>query len=174
MSAGPDFFIDDYVVYSGVGVCRVEALEKKSFDGKSFEEYLKIVPLTGAPSSYFVPVGMAGSRLRKPMTPEEVNRAIDKSQESEITLTKDTRQRKSDIEMILKKNDCPQIIALIRSINLLALSCRKSGKKVLVSDENALRTAQNLVYPEFSFVLGIDEGKVADYIGKRLGSVSGC
>ena len=32
------------------------------------------------------------------------------------------------------------------------------------SDENALRNAESLLYPEFSFVLGIEEEEVKDYI----------
>ena len=166
------FTKDDYVIYKGVGVCRIEALENKSFDGKNYEDYLKLVPIAGSSSSYFVPVGKAENRIRKPMTRDEVNAAIDLVNENEITLTRDTKQRKFAIENILKSNDCTQIISLIKTIYLHTESCRSSGKKVLVSDENALRAAESMVYPEISFVLGIDETDVPGYIGKRLETVS--
>lgn len=163
-----DFSVNDYVVYKGVGVCRVEAVETKTFDGHSYEDYLKLVPLGTATSSYFVPVGNAGARLRKPMTTDEVNAAIDSSGETEITLTPNTKVRRSEIETILKEGDCTHIISLIKSIYLHTENCRSNGRKVLVSDENALRAAESMIYPEFSFVLGIDEREVAGYIGERL------
>ena len=170
MNAENTFGTNDYVVYKGVGVCRVEAVENKTFDGKTYEDYLKLIPLSGNASSYFVPVGKASLRVRKPMSPADVDAAIDTARENEITLTKDTKQRKLAIESILKSNDHAQIIALIKTIYLHTVSCRNSGKKVLVSDENALRTAENMIYPEFSFVLGIDETQVPDYIGRRIES----
>ena len=40
-----DFSVNDYVVYKGVGVCRIEAVENKTFDGEKYEDYLKLVPL---------------------------------------------------------------------------------------------------------------------------------
>lgn len=163
-----DFSVNDYVVYKGVGVCRIEAVENKTFDGEKYEDYLKLVPLGSGSSSYFVPVGAAEKRLRRPMTEDEVNEAIDNSVSGEISLTPNTRERKNAIESILKEGDCTRIITLIKSIYLHTQSCRDNGRKVLVSDENALRMAENMIYPEFSFVLGINENEVAGYIGKRL------
>ena len=168
-----DFSVNDYVVYKGVGVCRVEAVENKTFDGHSYEDYLKLVPIGGAASSYFVPVGNAGARIRKPMTADEVNEAIDNSGNEEISLTPNTKVRRSEIDSILREGNCTHIISLIKTIYLHTEHCRNSGKKVLVSDENALRLAENMIYPEFSFVLGINENEVADYIGSRLGQAAG-
>ncbi|MBQ3843211.1 MAG: hypothetical protein II820_11055 [Ruminiclostridium sp.] len=166
-----DFSVNEYVFYKGVGVCRIEAVENKTFDGERYEDYLKLVPF-GSPgtSSYFIPVGAANARLRKPMTQDEVNDAIDRSVSDEIRLTPNTKERRSAIDTILKGGDCTQILSLIKTIDTHTRLCRDSGRKVLVSDENALRTAENMIYPEFSFVLGIQENEVADYIGQRLAS----
>ncbi|MBP3855373.1 MAG: CarD family transcriptional regulator [Ruminiclostridium sp.] len=166
-----DFSVNDYVVYKGVGVCRIEAVENKTFDDVRYEDYFKLVPLGSGTSSYFIPVGAAGMKLRRPMTEDEVNAAIDNSVSGEISLTPNTRERKSAIESILKEGDCTRIITLIKTIYLHTQTCRSNGKKVLVSDENALRMAENMIYPEFSFVLGIDEKEVAGYIGRRLENV---
>ncbi len=166
-----DFNVNEYVFYKGVGVCRIEAVENKTFDGERYEDYLKLVPFGSAgSSSYFIPVGAANARLRKPMTEDEVNDAIDRSVSDEIQLTPNTKERRNAIDTILKGGDCTQILSLIKTIYLHTQSCRDNGKKVLVSDENALRAAENLIYPEFSFVLGIAENEVAGYIGQRLGS----
>lgn len=168
-----DFSINDYVVYKGVGVCRIEAVENKSFDGVKHEDYLKLVPLGSGSSSYFVPAAAAVGRLRRPMTEDEVNEAIDNSAGGEISLCLNTKERRSAIETILREGDCTRIITLIKSIYLHTQACRDNGKKVLVSDENALRAAENMIYPEFSFVLGIDEKEVAGYIGRRIESSAG-
>ena len=162
------YAVNDYVIYKGVGVCRIVAVENKTFDDVRYEDYLKLVPIGSRSSSYFVPVSAAKLRLRKPMTTDEVNSAIDDSANGEISLTRNSRERRSEIDTILKEGNCTRIISLIKTINLHTESCRTSGKKVLVSDENALRMAENMIYPEFSFVLGIDENEVAGYIGRRL------
>ncbi len=164
-----NFSVNDYVIYKGVGVCRIEAIETKSFDdGISSGEYFRLVPLGTGSSAYFVPVGNTGGRVRKPMTADEVNAAIDDSGNGEITLTHNTKERRSAIDSILKEGDHAKIISLIKSIYLHTESCRSSGRKILVSDENALRAAENMIYPEFSFALGIAESDVAGYIGSRL------
>ncbi len=162
------YAVNDYVIYKGVGVCRIAAVENKTFDDVNYADYLKLVPISSQSSSYFVPVTAAKLRLRKPMTADEVNRAIDDSANGEVNLTKNTRERRSEIDSILKEGNCTRIISLIKTIYLHTESCRSSGKKVLVSDENALRAAENMIYPEFSFVLGIAENEVAGYIGRRL------
>ena len=157
--------------YKGVGVCRIEAVENKTFDGEKYDDYLKLVPFgSHGTSSYFIPIGAANARLRKPMTEDEVNDAIDRAADGEIRLDPNTKERRTAIESILRGGDCTQILSLIKTIYLHTESCRSSGRKVLVSDENALRAAENMIYPEFSFVLGIDEKEVADYIGQRTGS----
>ena len=164
-----NFSVNDYVIYKGVGVCRIEAIETKSFDdGISSEDYFKLVPLGAGSSSYFVPVSRVGGRVRKPMTAEEVNAAIDDSENGNIRLTDNSKARRSEIDSILKEGDHAKIISLIKSIYLHTESCRSSGRKILVSDENALRAAESMIYPEFSFALGIDEREVAGYIGSRL------
>ena len=165
-----DFSVNEYVFYKGVGVCRIEAVENKTFDGEKYEDYLKLVPFgSHCTSSYFVPMGAANARIRKPMTEDEINAAIDRSADGEIRLNTNTKERRTAIDTILKGGDCTQILSLIKTIYLHTESCRSSGRKVLVSDENALRAAENMIYPEFSFVLGIDEKEVADYIGHRIG-----
>ncbi|MBR5088802.1 MAG: CarD family transcriptional regulator [Ruminiclostridium sp.] len=163
-----NFSVNDYVVYKGVGVCRIEAVENKTFDDVNYEDYFKLVPLDSVSSSYFIPVNAAKLRLRRPMTEDEVNTAIDNSAGGEINLCPNTRERRNAIELILKEGDCTRIISLIKTIYLFTQDCRSSGRKVLVSDENALRMAENMIYPEFSFVLGIDQNEVAGYIGRRL------
>ena len=164
------YAVNDYVIYKGVGVCRIVAVENKTFDDVNYEDYLKLVPISSHSSSYFVPVTAATLRLRKPMTADEVNSAIDDSANGEVSLTKNTKERRSEIDTILKEGNCTRIISLIKTIYLHTEFCRTNGKKVLVSDENALRAAENMIYPEFSFVLGIDENEVAGYIGRRLES----
>ena len=164
-----NFSVNDYVIYKGVGICRIAAIETKSFDdGATSADYFRLVPLGSGSSAYFVPVGSAGGRVRKPMTADEVNAAIDDSGNGEITLTHNAKERRSEIDSILKEGDHAKIISLIKSIYLHTESCRSSGRKILVSDENALRAAENMIYPEFSFALGIDECEVAGYIGSRL------
>ena len=98
-----EFLQDDYVVYKGVGVCRIECIETKSFDGVSSSEYLKLVPLSRNGSSYYVPMSFAGTKIRKPMTKEEIHSVIDSVPDTEILLTRDFRQRKSIIEAILNR-----------------------------------------------------------------------
>lgn len=162
------YSVNDYVVYKGVGVCRVDAVENKTFDGEKYEDYLKLVPISSGSSSYYLPMKAVEKKLRKPMTEDEVNTAIDNSAAGRISLNENSKERRSAIDTILREGDCTRIITLIKSIYLHTQSCRSNGKKVLVSDENALKTAENMIYPEFSFVLGIDENEVAGYIGRRL------
>ncbi len=162
------FSIGDYVIYRNAGVCRIDCIENKTFDDVKYEDYFRLVPIGNESASYYVPLSMASVRIRKPLTKEEIDVAIKSGCSEEITLTRDSRERKSTIDAILKSNDYSKIIALIKTIYDYTVSCRNSGKKVLVSDENALRNAENLLYPEFSFVLGIEENEVKDYIGRLL------
>lgn len=162
------FNIGDYVIYKNTGVCRIDCIENKTFDDVKYEDYFRLIPVGNDSASYYVPLSMASARIRKPLTKEEIDSAIKSGCAGEITLTRDSRERKSTIDAILKSNDYSKIISLIKTIYNYTASCRDNGKKVLVSDENALRNAESLLYPEFSFVLGIEEAEVKNYIGRLI------
>ena len=56
------------------------------------------------------------------------------------------------------------MLLMIRSIYKNGEERGKEGKKNYLADESVLKRAEKLVYAEFSSVLGMSEGEIAEYI----------
>lgn len=78
---------DDVVVYDVYGLCRVKEIKKLSFvRSETKEVYYVLVPLTGAASQYYVPVGneKAVSKLRRPFSKEKPDEILSQVKDENV------------------------------------------------------------------------------------------
>ena len=70
------YTLNEYVSYGTSGVCKIESLEQRSFDGEHEESYYKLRPLDNSNSTFYVPIDRAAERLRPLLTKEQIYRAV--------------------------------------------------------------------------------------------------
>lgn len=160
--------IGKYVMYRATEICRIDGFEKKSFDGVTEREYCILVPARDAHSKYYVPMDCADTRLRCLLSKEEIDALIDGMKGEQPDWGSTAERRKERFNEILSSSDYPLIISMMHSLYLEKQERQAQGKKLLAVDEKAMKSAESLINREFSFVLGIEENKVPEYIAKRL------
>lgn len=168
MSIGEVFEKDDYLVYGTAGVCQLIDIEKRCFDGKNKFDYFKLVPMQAEKSIYYLPVNKSQGKLRKLLTKEQVYSLIDSLPLGEIEWSDNARERKMIFDEILKSGNYEKIMAMLKTIYNHQKERAKTGKKLMTYDENTMRTAELLIYQEFSVVLGIPEDSVEGFITDRV------
>lgn len=160
--------IGKYVMYRATEICRIEGFEKKSFDGVTEREYCILVPDGSEHSKYYVPMDCADSKMRCLLNKEQIDELIDCMSGEQPDWGSTAERRKERFNEILTSNDYHLIISMMHSLYLERQSRVAQGKKLLAADEKALKAAEKLLNREFSFVLGIAENSVSEYISQHL------
>ena len=81
------YTLNEYVSYGTSGVCKIESLEQRSFDGEHEESYYKLRPLDNSNSTFYVPIDRAAERLRPLLTKEQIYQLIDEMAEGKLEET---------------------------------------------------------------------------------------
>ncbi len=165
-----NFSVGDYVMYGTSGVCRLEGVEKRNFDGQHELEYLILLPVSSSSSKYYIPVQSMENKIRHLLSKEEINSLIDEMPETEGIWYADNNERKAVFNSIIKSDDYKKIISMTKSLHDHKIKKISGGKKLNASDENLMKKAEDLMYQEFAQVLGIRKDEVEQYIINRIGA----
>ena len=163
------FMVEDFVVYGSAGVCRLTGIVSKCFDGKNNNDYLALEPISSASSTYYIPIDTASSRLRKLLSKSEVNGLIDSMKTDNTEWCNDNKERKEFFSSTLRSHDLGKILIMLKILHLQKEEKAKDGKRLVTSDELAMSEGENLVYSEFSLVLGIKYDDVEEFICNKIG-----
>lgn len=163
----------EYVLYGGVGVCRITDFEKKSVesvDGTKTHEYCRLVPVFASNSVYYIPSAILESKVRGLLSKSQVMSIINNMPSTNSLKINDMKSKKSIFGSILRSGDYSQIVPMIKLLHDEKLQRMSNGKKLTFSDEKAMQDAEELLCQEFSMVLNIDKNDVPQYIENTLHS----
>ncbi|MDO5560349.1 MAG: CarD family transcriptional regulator [Oscillospiraceae bacterium] len=158
----------EYVMYNGLKLCRFDGVFKKKFDGLNEKTYYKLTPSDNESSVYYVSQDKIDEKIRKLHTKDEVYSIIDSMPDIEPVWYDNNNERKMAFQSLLKSNDYKSLILIIRSVYIHSKHQSELGKKTSAVDETVMKTAENIIYQEFSHVLGITVSEVKDFISERL------
>ncbi|MBD5141470.1 MAG: hypothetical protein HDT25_08665 [Ruminococcus sp.] len=163
-----NFNIGEYVVYCSGEICRIDERSERCFDGVSKKEYCKLIPVDAVNSAYYIPSEYLESKARRLLTKDEIYKMIDSMPNASGTWYTDKNERKDYFEAVLKSDDIPVMIGMMKTIYDERSKLSANGKRLVAADERAFSAAEHLINREFAFVLGIKENDVSDFIQRRL------
>jgi CarD family transcriptional regulator len=163
-----EYSVGEYVVYGVNGVCRFDRIEKKNFSGSDEKAYCILLPIDSVSSTYYVEEDKLDERVRRVMTVDEINSLIDSMPEIPAEWDDDNNQRKSDYREVLASGDFRRLIGMTRSLYSFREKQKENNKKLPVADDKSMKAAENILYSEFAYVLGIPFEDVENYIADRL------
>lgn len=163
-----NFNIGEYVVYCSGEICRIDERSERCFDGVSKKEYCKLTPVDAVNSAYYIPSEYLESKARRLLTKDEIYKMIDGMPNASGTWYSDKNERRDYFESVLKSDNIPVMIGMMKTIYDERSKLSASGKRLVAADERAFSAAEHLINREFAFVLGIKENDVSDFIQRRL------
>lgn len=166
------FEVGEYVVYCGCEICRVCASEKKDFGGTE-KEYFVLSPVVSEKSSYYIPIDIVDTKLRKLLTKEEILSIIDAMPTAVAHWTNDINERKNRYSQTIHGNNYGKLIEMMKTLYDEKQRRLDGGKRLPSADEKAMKAAETLLHQEFSVVLGIDVENVEEFIKNRLAEITG-
>lgn len=158
------FKVNDYVVYSTTGVCKIIDIREEMDPSDNEIEYYILQPVSSSNMTIKAPVNNHKISIRKILTKEAVSALITAIPEIETIWIDDNRQRSEVFKTALKSGKCEEWIKLIKTLYLEKKERSSLGKKLMKSDEDIMKAAEKHLYEEFSVVLGISPDEVATYI----------
>ncbi len=161
--------VNDRIVYGTHGVCEVTAVGRLSMsaaDGK--RKYYTLRPIYQKDSLIYVPVDNVKVPMRRVLTKEETDQLMEEIPTLDTIWISNEREREMQYKEAVLSGDCHALVRIIKTLYLRRKSRMESGKKVAAVDERYFRQAEDLLYGELAFVLGMDRDDIAPYISSHI------
>lgn len=161
--------IGSQVIYGIHGVCNIVDVEIRTVDRKKVE-YFVLTPSEQPNARFYVPMHneVALSKLRPLLSREELETLLASEEAHKSCWINDENRRKLKYRELINSADRAALISMIRALHQHREDQLSAGRKFHICDDNFLRDAKKILTSEFSLVLGISPGEVAEYIEKRL------
>lgn len=164
------FQVNDVIVYGNQGVCRITAMEEKDICGKK-KLYYVLQSVNDSGSTIYAPTDnpLVLQKMRRLLTKEEIHRLIDSMPRENPLWEENETQRKELYKRILSKGDHLELIQMINAIYAQKTEREAQGKRLHMSDERFFKDAEQLLYNEFQYVLGLkDKTQLMAYISQQI------
>ncbi len=161
--------VNDVVMYGSFGICKITAIEKRDLTGKE-QEYYILRHLNSDKNIFYVPTNNKAtlSKIHPICSKPDVDALISQMDSEELIWIDNDIKRKEEYSRIIKDADKHEVIRLVKTLYLRRKELSESGKKLRSADENYFNIAENMLFEEFAYALGIDTSEVADYIKKHI------
>ncbi len=162
------FKTGDFVVHKADGLCRICDISTLSLDSFDDTQYYFLEPIYSPSSKVYVAVGQGENTMREPITRKEAEKLIDSIPDISELSIENEKLRQNAYSQALVKNDCQELFRLIKTTYYRKAERIAKGRTATTVDEHFLKSAENALYSELSYVLGIDADNVVGYIEEKL------
>lgn len=167
------FNINDYVIYGSEGVCRVEAIGHPEISGLDKQkEYYTLLPVYRSGRIY-TPTDST-IRMRSVITKVQAQELIDgiNNISHELDVPKDIKQANLFYRDLVRSYECTKLISVIKYVFIKQREFSQIKKNMPAVDLKFLKIAEDMLYGEFGFALGIEPKEVREYIIKCCDSAA--
>jgi CarD family transcriptional regulator len=162
------FKVNDYVVYSSMGVFKImDIREDKDVNSNEIEYYI-LEPAYSNNLIIKTPVNNEKALMREIISKDGILSLISAMPEKETIWIDDYRQRIVNFKALLKTGDCEELIKLIKTLYLEQKEKSVIGKKLMKSDEDIMKAAEKHLNEEFAIALNISPDEVVPYIREHI------
>ena len=156
---------DQLIMCGGHGVCRVVDVTGNPIDRlDKVRKYYVLEPVFEKGSTVYTPVDNDKVIMRRIMNKEEAEDLVGRITEIDTVWIQEEKSREQMYKEAIRTYDCQSLVQIIKTLYLRQQNRLKEGKKVLSSDEQYLRKAEELLYSEMSLALSIPKEEVETYI----------
>lgn len=162
-----EFSIGQRIIYGIHGICEICDIKDMSLSSMIPPQPYYILNQIRKSSIIYVPVSN-GSKLRNIYNKETIDDIILSSRGKRMGWINDRKQRTTEFRDIITLGFNERMLLMINCIRARKIENFERNKKLSDSDEDMLRTAEYIVNEELSYVLGIAENDVRDYISDMI------
>lgn len=163
------FQVNDVVIYGHHGVCEITEVGTLKMPMADQEKlYYTLRPVYHRDSAVYAPVEKRKIIMRPVITKEAAEELIQQIPQIETVWIVNEKAREVQFKEALQTCDCEELVKIIKTLYLRKQQRLESGKKVTVVDEKYFRQAEEKLYEELAYVLGMEKNKVGQYISSHM------
>lgn len=159
------FSVNEYVIYGSEGVCKVESIGHPDIAGLDREkEYYTLSPVYRCGKIY-TPVN-SPIIMRRVISRNQAEELIGgiKDISGDLDVPKDAKLANVFYRELVRTYECSKLISVIKHVFNKQRAFAEIKKNVPAVDMKFFKMAEDMLYGEFGFVLGIDPKEVKSYI----------
>lgn len=163
------FQVGDTIIYTTYGLCRIDDLVKKEFNGE-MKDYYILKPLNDSKASLQIQVDnpITKEKLRKILTKSEALDLINQVPSIEPYWIENENERKRHFSNILRCGLRSEIIGIIKSILNHSIGLKERGRKLHACDEQSCKDAEKIIYEELAHVLEKERKEIQELLFECL------
>ena len=163
------FSVGEFVVYGTNGICEIKDITTLNLNECDTEKkYYVLEPIRARGNHSFVPVDSDKVQLRRVIGRNQAEELIDEIPKIDGIECIDDKSRENKYKELVKQCECREWVRIIKTIYLRKQERVAQGKKMTATDERYMRLAQDNLYEELGFALGMDKNKMEDYIAYQI------
>lgn len=159
------FSVNEYVIYGSEGVCKVESIGHPDITGlDKNREYYTLSPVYRSGKIY-TPTDST-IIMRRVITKNQAEELIGgiKDISSDLDVPKDAKLANVFYRDMVRSYECHKLIKVIKHVFHKQRECAESKRSLPAVDMKFFKMAEEMLYSEFAFALGIDPKDVKGYI----------
>lgn len=163
------FSVGDIVIYGTQGICKVDAIGPlpMSFADKS-RQYYTLRPYYSPEMVIYAPVDNQKIVIREPLSRAEAEKLIEEIPEIETVWIPNEKERETQYRDALHTCSCRELVRIIKTLRRRKEARARKGKRGTAIDERYFRMAEEQLYGELAFVLGMDKADMPEYIASKI------
>ena len=163
------FQVNDLVIYGHHGVWEITNVGTLKMPMADQEKlYYTLRPVYHKESSVYAPVENRKIVMRSVITKEEAENLIQNIPRIETVCIVNEKAREVQFKEAMQTCDCEELVKIIKTLYLRKQQRLESGKKVTVVDEKYFRQAEDKLYEELAYALGMEKKQVGTYISQHM------
>lgn len=167
--------VGDTIIYTTCGLCRIDALIQREFNGE-IKNYYILKPLNDSKTSLQVQVDnpVTKEKLKTLLKKDDILNLIQKMPLVEPYWIENENERKRHFATVLRSGKRDEVLGVIKSIYEHQKLLKERGRKLHACDEQYYKDAEKMIYEEFSYVLKIEKQDIASFIFSQMEPVETC
>ena len=167
------FNLGEFVVNASSGICEIKDIVELDMSGdKTLKSYYLLVPVDEQTAKVFIPVDNASQRIRKVIDSDKANQVIEEIPSISEIVVPSEKERELTYKNAIKSCEPEQLVGIIKSLHRSKRERFAQGKKCTAVDERYSKLAENHLYAELAFALGMQKSDMSQLVSERLEMVS--
>jgi len=161
------FIKGDYVVKKNDGICKITDIIRIDM-GTGEKDYYILVPIDESEAKIYVPVDIAEKRVRYAINKDEAWRIIRGISSVDEAIIENEKEREKLYKEAINSCDPEQLISIIKTLYLRMQKRLEKNKKNTAVDERYFKLAENQLYGELEFALGVPKSELIRIIEQNI------
>lgn len=156
-----------YVVNANNGICEISDIVIMNTTGEE-KEYYVLVPTEEKTAKVFLPVDIAEKRIRPAMKKDEAWALIREIKAVDGAFIENEKEREKIYKEAISSRDPKRLISIMKTLYIRRQKRLEEGKKITAVDERYFRLAENQLYSELAFSMGVQKSEVNQIIADNI------